>query len=62
MCRDAVRGAQARVDATNQDQTRWTEMSIMSTAGSGFFSSDRTIAEYAKEIWRTAPCKVPAQP
>ena len=57
-----MHGAQARVDATYQDQARWTEMSIMSTAGSGFFSSDRTIAEYAKEIWHTAPCKVPAQP
>ena len=51
---------QERVDETYKDTTRWTRMSIMSTAGSGFFSSDRTINEYAKEIWRTEPCPVPA--
>lgn len=36
---------QDRVDAVYRDQAKWTHMSIMSTAGSGFFSSDRTIAE-----------------
>jgi starch phosphorylase len=35
-------------------------MSIMSTAGSGKFSSDRTIGEYARDIWRCEPCPVPA--
>ena len=48
------------MDETYKDTARWTRMSIMSTAGSGFFSSDRTINEYAKEIWRTEPCPVPA--
>ena len=52
--------AQERVDETYKDTAKWTHMSIMSTAGSGFFSSDRTINEYAKEIWRTEPCHVPA--
>lgn len=37
--------SQDRVDAVYKDQAKWTKMSIMSTAGSGFFSSDRTIAE-----------------
>ena len=50
---------QARVDATYRDTEKWTRMSIMSTAGSGKFSSDRTIAEYAKEIWGVTPCRVP---
>ena len=36
---------QERVDAAYRDRARWAQMSIMSTAGSGFFSSDRTIAE-----------------
>ncbi len=53
---------QARVDETYKNTAKWTEMSIMSTAGCGFFSSDRTIAEYARDIWHAAPCKVPAQP
>ena len=51
---------QERVDETYKDSAKWTRMSIMSTAGSGFFSSDRTIDEYARDIWRTEPCHVPA--
>lgn len=42
-----------------RDQARWTRMSIMGTANSGKFSTDRTIAEYAKDIWHAAPCAVP---
>lgn len=34
-----------------RDQAKWTRMSIMATAGSGKFSTDRTIAEYAKVRW-----------
>ncbi len=34
---------QAKVDETYRDPAKWTRMSIMSTAGSAFFSSDRTI-------------------
>jgi Carbohydrate phosphorylase len=36
------------VDEAYADQQRWTRMSIMSTAGSGYFSSDRTIQQYAE--------------
>lgn len=51
--------AQARVDAAYQDQTLWTRKSILSTAGSGKFSSDRTIMEYAKDIWDVEGCPRP---
>jgi starch phosphorylase len=36
----------------------WTEMAIRNIAGSGKFSSDRTIAEYAADIWKATPCRV----
>jgi Carbohydrate phosphorylase len=52
-------GAQALVDATYKDPEKWVRMSILSTAGSGFFSSDRTIKEYADQIWGVKPCAVP---
>jgi len=51
--------AQDKVDATYKDQDKWTRMSIMSVAGSGKFSTDRTISEYAKDIWGVKPCPVP---
>ncbi|XP_065877761.1 alpha-glucan phosphorylase, H isozyme [Euphorbia lathyris] len=51
--------AQQRVDEAYKDRTRWLRMSILSTAGSGKFSSDRTIAQYAKEIWNIEECPVP---
>jgi glucan phosphorylase len=50
---------QAKADATYRDPAKWTRMSIMSTAGSGKFSSDRTIAQYAEDIWHVEPCPVP---
>jgi starch phosphorylase len=36
----------------------WTRMAILNVAGSGKFSTDRTIAEYASEIWNAKPCPV----
>ena len=44
--------AQERVAQAWQDQERWTQTSILNTASSGFFSTDRTMREYNDEIWR----------
>ncbi|CAK9316753.1 unnamed protein product [Citrullus colocynthis] len=46
---------QDRVDEAYRDQKRWTKMSILNTAGSFKFSSDRTIHEYARDIWKISP-------
>ncbi|MDG0964190.1 MAG: glycogen/starch/alpha-glucan phosphorylase [Opitutales bacterium] len=42
-----------------QDEKRWAAMAIRNIAGSGKFSSDRTIGEYAKEVWQLSPVEVP---
>lgn len=47
--------AQAEVEVAHQDPTRWTRMSILNVARSGFFSSDRSIHDYAREIWNIHP-------
>ena len=41
------------------DSDGWTRKTILNVAGSGKFSSDRTIAQYAAEIWNAKPCPVP---
>ena len=43
--------AQARVSEAYKDKEQWTKMSILNTAASGKFSTDRTITQYADEIW-----------
>jgi starch phosphorylase len=41
------------------DQQAWVRKAVLNVASSGNFSSDRTIAEYASEIWHATPCPVP---
>ncbi len=50
--------AHARVDAVYRDPAKWAKMAILNTARMGKFSSDRTIREYAKDIWSLKPVKV----
>ena len=47
--------AQDRVDATYRDSEKWNRMSLVNIARSGLFSSDRAVAEYARNIWHVAP-------
>ncbi len=48
---DAYYDAQRIVDQAYRDQPGWTRMAALNTAKVGWFSSDRTIAGYAKDIW-----------
>ena len=50
--------SQQDVSATWRDTAAWTRMSILNTARSGKFSSDRAIAEYCDEIWNVGPVSI----
>lgn len=54
---DYVR-AQKQVSETYRDARKWTKMSILNVAHTGKFSSDRTIQEYADEIWHAKPVTI----
>ena len=51
---------QAKVDALYRDPREWTRKAILNVAGMGPFSSDRTIAQYAQDIWHSTPVVLPA--
>jgi starch phosphorylase len=54
----AYDACQAEVSKAWTDPEHWTRMAILNTARSGMFSSDRTIRQYADEIWKVKPVKV----
>ncbi|CAH8682300.1 unnamed protein product [Schistosoma rodhaini] len=47
--------AQAEVESAYKDEVRWSKMVLMNIAAAGKFSSDRTVREYARDIWRVEP-------
>ena len=51
--------ADERLRALYANPDEWARRAMLNVAGSGKFSSDRTIAEYAAEIWNVHPCPVP---
>jgi starch phosphorylase len=51
--------ADAQMSALYADSDGWARKAILNVAASGKFSSDRTIAEYADEIWHVQPCPIP---
>jgi len=55
---DSYVACQDRAAQTYTDQDQWSRMAIVNIAKSGKFSSDRTILEYAKEIWEAEPVTV----
>ncbi len=51
--------ADQRLHELYADPDAWARKAILNVASSGKFSSDRTIAEYAADIWKVEPCRVP---
>ena len=49
---DSYKNAHRRVDEAYRDQERWARMAMLQTASCGKFSSDRTIEEYVRDIWK----------
>jgi starch phosphorylase len=50
--------AQEKLGALYADPGAWAHQAILNVASAGKFSSDRTIAEYASDIWKVKPCPV----
>ncbi len=55
---DSYCEAHRKVDAAYRDEKGWAKMAMLNTACAGKFSSDRTIEQYAKEIWELEKVKV----
>ena len=55
---DAYVKAQKEIEARYQDRNGWAKSCLINIAKSVYFSSDRTIDEYAKEIWKIKPVKI----
>ncbi|MDX8402594.1 MAG: glycogen/starch/alpha-glucan phosphorylase, partial [Mariprofundaceae bacterium] len=54
--------AQRRAAAAFREPDRWWRMSVLNTAASGRFSTDRTMRDYNREIWRLTPLEIPRRP
>jgi len=50
--------ADRRIRELYANPAGWARNAILNVASSGKFSSDRTIAEYAREIWKVQPCPI----
>ncbi len=55
---DAYVECQAGISKVFEDKDRWAKMCILNIANAGKFSTDRTIAQYAREIWDIHPCPI----
>ena len=55
---EAYRNAQKRINVEYRDRLSWAKKQLMNIANAGKFSSDRTIKEYADEIWFIEPAKL----
>lgn len=55
----SYRETHERLGKVYQDSKKWAEMAILNTARIGKFSSDRTIRDYARDIWKLSPVSVP---
>jgi starch phosphorylase len=54
----AYSDAQLRAEATYRDKEKWARMAILNTARVGKFSSDRTMHEYNRDIWKLKPIPI----
>ncbi len=54
--------AQSRLGDLYAQPDAWSRKAILNIAGSGSFSSDRTIKEYAEQIWKVRPCPIEDEP
>lgn len=54
--------AQRRIDQAYRDENWWAKAAILNVAGSGKFTSDRTIEEYVRDIWHLEKVKVELEP
>jgi starch phosphorylase len=57
----AYDACQAEVSRAWKDPEQWTRMAVLNVARSGKFSSDRTIREYATDIWKVKPVAIDAR-
>ncbi|NLG34106.1 MAG: glycogen/starch/alpha-glucan phosphorylase [Lentisphaerae bacterium] len=55
---DAYVECQKQISDVYEDRDRWARMCILNIANAGKFSTDRTIAQYAEEIWDIHPCPI----